>query len=102
MTERIPLPRDVLAAEVFLGGQGVVRRAAQGQVGCDVGSASGEWLQMMKLEVVRFAATLTPRIDVTAASAVAPEHFASLGRGDVSTRVLANNWSIFSPLVANY
>ena len=85
MTERVPLPRNVFAAEVFLGRQGVMRRAAQGQVGCDVGSASCERLQVVKLEVARLAATLSVRIDVTAASTVAPEHFASLGCGDMST-----------------
>ena len=82
MTERVPLPRNVLAAEVFLGSQGVVRAATQGEVGCEVGSASCEGLQVVKLEVARLAATLSVRIDVTAASAVALEHFASLGCGD--------------------
>ena len=85
MTERVPLPRNVLATEVLLGSQRVMRRAAQGQVGGEVGSASCERLQVVKLEVARLAATLSVRIDVAAASAVAPEHFASLGRGDVST-----------------
>ena len=85
MTKRVSLPRNVLATEVFLGSQGVMRRTAQGQVGGDVGSAPRERLQVVKLEVARLAATLSVRIDVTAASAVAPEYFASLGCGDVST-----------------
>ena len=85
MTERVPLPRNLLAPEVFFGRQGVVRRAAQGQVGCDVGSASCERLQVVKLEVACLSATFSVRIDVTAASAIAPEHFASLGCGDMST-----------------
>jgi hypothetical protein len=85
MTERVSLRRHVLAAEVLLGGERVVRHAAQGQVGRDVGSASCERPQMVKLEVVRFAATLTPGIDVTAASIVASKHVASLSCGDVPT-----------------
>jgi hypothetical protein len=85
MTERVPLSRNALAPEVFLGGKRIVRRAAQGQVGRDVGSAPCERLQVVKLEVVRLAATFTARIDVSAASTVALEHCASFGRGDVST-----------------
>jgi hypothetical protein len=89
MTERVALPRNALAAEVILGGQGVVCRTAQGQVGGDAGSACCERLQMVKLEVARLAATLTARIDVTAASAVAPEHLASLGCRNVPTHAPA-------------
>jgi hypothetical protein len=89
MTERAALPRQVLAAEVFLRGKSVVRCATQGQIGRNAGSASCERLQMVKLEVVRLAATLTARIDVAAASAVALEHFTSLGCGHMSTHAPA-------------
>ena len=83
MTERVPLPRNVLAAEILLGSQGVVRRAAQGQVGRDVGSASCERLQVVKLEVACLAATLSVRIDVAAASAVSLEQGPAFGCRDV-------------------
>jgi hypothetical protein len=53
MTERVPRLRNELAPEVFLRGQSIVRRAAQGQVRRDIGSASCERLQVVKLEVAR-------------------------------------------------
>jgi hypothetical protein len=85
MAQRVAFQRNVLAAEVFLGGQGVVRRAAQSQVGGRVGSASRERLQMVKLEVMPLTTTPTARVDVSTLAAISTEHFSSLGCGDVST-----------------
>ena len=45
---------QVLAAEVSLGGEGVVGRAVQGEVGEAVVAVFGKGLSMMQLEKARF------------------------------------------------
>ena len=53
---------DDSSSEVLLSGQGIVRRAAQGQVGGVVLATLSEGLQMMKLQVASLAATRAPFI----------------------------------------
>jgi hypothetical protein len=65
--------RDVDGAEILLGGERVVGGATQREVLGGVPTAPGERHEVVELESVDFAATLSGAVDVRAARAVAVE-----------------------------
>ncbi len=83
--ERLTFFRHQLPAEILLRRQPVVRAATQSKVRNDMQALPAERLQMMKLEVASLAASLTPRIDIAASTAVPPLHLASFSRRNVPT-----------------
>jgi hypothetical protein len=62
--ERATLLRHELAPEVVLGGQGVVGAATEAEIGCYRRPAEGECMDVIELEIGRFAAALAGRVDV--------------------------------------
>ena len=75
---------DELTPEVLFGRQGIVSRAAQGQICSHIGPIFRKWLQVVKLEIVRLVAALTAGVDIRASRFIAPVHLATLGRRDVA------------------
>jgi hypothetical protein len=73
MTARVALGLDVGGAEILLGGERVVGGATQREVLGGVPTAPGERHEVVELESVGFAATLSGAVDVRAARAVAVE-----------------------------
>ena len=74
MPGRTALLLDEASSKVGFGGQRIVGRAAQGQVGSDVPTSFGERLQMVELQIARLATTLTARIDKAAAPRITREN----------------------------
>jgi hypothetical protein len=79
MLESVTLVCHEVAPEVVFGGKRIVRFAAQRQVCFGVSSTTSEGFNVVKLEPVRFVATLAASIDVAAAAAVALEYRAAHG-----------------------
>src|SRR5688572_25582489 len=71
MAARVALGLDVGGAEILLGGERVVGGATQRQVLGGVPTAPCERHEVVELESVGFAATLSGAVDVRAARAVA-------------------------------
>ena len=68
----------------FFGGQCIVSRAAQSQVGRHVLATAGEGLQVIQLQIACFAAALATLVDVAAAASVARVHCALHSSRDAS------------------
>ena len=77
MLERGTLTCHEFAPEVVFGSKCIVRGAALRHVGLGVRSTPSEGFDMVKLEPVRFAATLTASIDIAAPRAIPLEHRAA-------------------------
>ena len=77
MFERGTLTCHEFAPEVGFGGKRIMRSAAYRHIGLRVRSTPSEGFDMVKLEPVRFAATLTASIDIAAPRAIALEHRAA-------------------------
>jgi hypothetical protein len=76
---------DEAAAEVELGGEGVVGAAAEREVRGGVRASRGEGFEMVKLEAMRLGAASSAGVDVAAAAGVARKDGAPTGSGDVTT-----------------
>jgi hypothetical protein len=74
-----------LRTEISFRGQRVMGDAAQSEIRGQVGAISRERPQMMQLEVVRFPAALTARVDIGAVRTISPMNLAPDGCWDVST-----------------
>jgi hypothetical protein len=81
---RVSFLLDEPSAEIFLGGQRVVRSATQRQICSDILATMRERLQMMELEVAGLAASLAALVRERAAPLVALEHLASFRYRHVS------------------
>jgi hypothetical protein len=77
---------DLFGPEIELRGEGVVSRAAEGEVRRGVRAPMSERHEMMELELMSFAATLATPIHVRATRSIALEHDAPDACGDVAGR----------------
>ena len=85
MSRRVAALGHELRAKISFRSQRVMGDAAQSEIRCQVGAISGKWLQMVQLEVVRFPAALTARVDIAAARTISAMHLAPHGCWNVST-----------------
>jgi hypothetical protein len=83
---RVSLFPDLLGPEIELRGEGVVSRAEVSDVRRGVRATPSERHEMMELELMSLAATLTARVHVRTTRAVAFEHRATNAREDVARR----------------
>src|SRR5687768_9792194 len=95
---------DAFAPEIVFRSEGVVSRAAQGEIRGGVLAAQSEWVEVVKFEAMRLGATTADGIDVGALLTIALEDGAPHRGGDVAAALVREvdfgallNWPGFEP-----